>query len=44
MGFLYGQRECLFVTELINEYFTKQNILRVFEWLSFTWQFASISY
>jgi len=24
MGFLYGQRECLFVAELINEYFTKQ--------------------
>jgi len=43
MGFLYGQRELLFVTELNNKHFTRKYFKRVFDWLSVTWPFASIT-
>jgi len=39
MGLLYGQRERLFITDLTNKYFTRQEI---FEWLHLTWLCASV--
>ena len=44
MGFLYGQRERLFITDLTNKYFTRQIFLQeIFEWLNLTWLCASVS-
>jgi len=43
--FLYGWCEHHFVSELNNEYFSRQIFKTVFEWLSLTWhwQFASMT-
>ena len=44
IGFLYGQRERLFVTELNNKHFTRQIFHEsFFECLSLMWPFASIT-
>ena len=44
-GILYGWCGRLYVSELNNEHFTRQIIIlkQFFEWLSLTWQFASIT-
>jgi len=43
MGFFFGWCKHLFVSELNNEYFTRQIFKNsLFDWLSLTWQFASI--